>query len=192
MIRAILLMLALAAPAAADNVFPAAIEDEPMQRNLDFLYEEYSKFKSSVTANSASVSAKSTWTIVTTDILATATMGPCLASFSTITRTDWGSYPLEIELSVAANTDNNTVEFNVLMDGAYIENFTATRAFLHWTNGTTSTVRPTLYRKYRLKTAVSAGTHNFCVTMLSGSASHGTNCSESTCELVVTEYRGGG
>lgn len=160
MIRALLLVLAMAAPAAAENVFPAVINDEPMQRNLDFLYDEI-RNATQTTAASGSVYTSSVTVIKDTAITATS-WGVAIATVVyAVPQT--GRVVVFGLLSGEGNTAIN-MSCNVLIDGA----FNTTGTTPSSTNGIgfarfqASENRP--LNIYAVLPNIAAGTYSFALT----------------------------
>ena len=59
--KALLLILALAMPAGAQQVFPSDIKDPDVLRNMEFLLDQYNILRSSLTNNSLTPSSPGIW-----------------------------------------------------------------------------------------------------------------------------------
>lgn len=140
-------------------------------------------FTSSVTfdANVLGTINHSTATILT--MAASPTMGPCIAG-TTITFTT-ENVLLNVVLTGGAvqpaNSGNALI--NVLIDGKYIDHYTSSTGM--WTGNDDATIySPSI--NYLTMTAVSAGSHSFCITGTNFVNSH--FCDLSPCQFRVAEF----
>jgi hypothetical protein len=131
----------------------------------------------------------STRTIVLTDVFDIDTPpGPCFTAFSTITLTT-DNVPLEISFMGSMQTVDEISNINVLMDGNYIDDFSATMFMASARNTTVSIVAYPVNFTYRTKEAVAAGSHSFCLTGRLQDSNEGLLCGTNPCWLQIKEAR---
>ena len=178
--KAILLILALAMPAGAQQVFPSDIKDPDVLRNMEFLLEQYNILRSSLTNNSVTAAAAlvdvSSFTYLPGGVVTGGSLGPCLAN-STVTLTT-GNYPLEIIFSGSVS-NNSTQEsaLSFLVNGAFISPLTGTIAVI--TPSPLSTQCQNASFKYQIP-AQGAGSHSICLTAATNSGVNLTITGRST------------
>lgn len=128
--RILLLLLALAAPAGAQQVLPEDVKDPSMLRNLEFLYDELSVLRSSASATASSVRSgsltqmsfcafTSTGTSVTViqddDTIPQNTEGVQLFTCSITPRSATSTLVIQATVNIAAGV-NNTVYGCIFQD----------------------------------------------------------------------------
>ncbi len=158
----------------------------------------------SATATSAGIAAAgiSTQTVWLLNTSAGST-GQCPAG-SSVTATV-GNYPLEYTFwgtcyIKGVDSAAGTVSLNVLQNGAYIDNFSASKFMVTKSYTTNSTSNIAGYgpcgRTYRSQSAVAAGVYQWCLAVVTTSGGAGTDAqffcdsSYTPCSLEIREFRG--
>lgn len=170
MIRLALLVLALACPARADNLFPAEIKDEPTQKNMDFLYEQYRVLLASVTnAVPASVALStfhSAGITSTAQPNITSTLGVC-ATASTRTVTAVGTAATVCYSGGAEFGGGGQGIMGFLVNGAFQDGQSSSEGAIRFSKESAGSANASFCSK---ATGLSVGTqYNFCLTFASNS-----------------------
>lgn len=110
----------------------------------------------------AFVGTASTQTILSADLRISNTMGVCYVSTVTFT-----TRAVKLKISLAGGemvAPNASASFNVLMDGAFISPFTSSLVMQKFTNAANDSTSRPMSINFLTTSAVSAGSHSFCLT----------------------------
>lgn len=174
------LLLLAAAPARAENLFPEEVKEYSVQRNMDFLYEQFSAFRSSVSANMGGAAAAfvpastRTFEIPNAPGL-TNTSFACLSG-STVTLSTATGLNLSIKAFGIWQTDTGgaSVWFNILEDGQFISRngagFSASTAPYQQT-ASDANYPQTMHINFEVS-GPAVGTHTYCLASRTNSGTY--------------------
>jgi len=176
------LLLLLACPARASDILPEAISDPSMQRNMDYLYGEIRKNTADIVAADTSSQARSTSTILSSNYTQVA-YSACIAG-STVSMVT-SAVPVDIIFHGKMSMATGTMSLKVLQDGIALN---GNLPIVEMAANDSDAGNASFYLPGT--SALSAGTHSWCVTIADPNGTELLQCAVTKCKFTAREFKG--